>query len=116
MGIPPAAFRSFHQPIQEESAMIRIAKPTAAGHHTDVASIGTWRKFAIAASALLTLGTFSAPASAKPFQQYLNGACGATLCTINFAKVPAGQRLSITSVSCYARLGFAPIPRYETGG
>ena len=86
--------------------MIRIAKPAGAGDRTDVACTGTWRKLAIAASVLVAIGTFTAPVSAKPFQQYLNGACGATVCTINFAKVPAGQRLEISNVSCYLRLKF----------
>jgi hypothetical protein len=56
------------------------------------------------AAALLALGTLAAPSSAKPFQQYLNGACRGTLCKINFAKVPAGQRLTIINASCYIRL------------
>ena len=56
------------------------------------------------AVAVLALGAIIAPASAKPFQQYLNGVCGATLCTIDFAKVPAGKRLDVTNVSCYVRL------------
>ena len=65
------------------------------------------------AATLLALGAFAAPASAKPFQQYLNGACAGKLCRINFAKVPAGQRLTVSNISCYWRLanaqnGFAP--------
>ena len=50
--------------------MIKIAKPAGAGDRTDVASTGTWRKLAIAAGVLVAIGTFTAPASAKPFQQY----------------------------------------------
>lgn len=60
------------------------------------------------AAALLALGTLVAPSSARPFEQYLNGACGAKICTINFAKVPAGQRLEVTNVSCYIRLKAVP--------
>jgi hypothetical protein len=71
-----------------------------------------------AAASLLIAAAFGTPAHAKPFQQYLNGVCGgtATLCKINFVKVPAGQRMTINNMSCYMRLtnganGFAPAIR-----
>lgn len=58
------------------------------------------------AAALLALATLAAPASAKPFQQYLNGVCGASakICKIDFFTVPAGSRLDVKNVSCYIRL------------
>lgn len=60
------------------------------------------------AAALLALITLAAPASARPFQQYVNGACSGPVCKINFAKIPAGQRLDVKNASCYARLGRLP--------
>ena len=58
------------------------------------------------AAALLALVALAAPASARPFQQYLNGVCGASakICRINFIKIPAGSRLDVKNVSCYIRL------------
>lgn len=44
------------------------------------------------------------PAEAAPFQQYKNGVCtSSSICTIDFAVVPAGRRLEITNASCYLR-------------
>jgi hypothetical protein len=60
------------------------------------------------AVALLALITLTAPASARPFQQYLNGTCSGLICKINFAKVPAGLRLDVKNASCYARLDRLP--------
>lgn len=57
------------------------------------------------AAALLALFTLAAPASARPFQQYLNGVCGAKICKINFIKVPVGSRLDVKNVSCFISVG-----------
>jgi hypothetical protein len=56
----------------------------------------------------VALITLAAPASARPFQQYLNGTCSGTICKISFVKVPAGQRLDVRNASCYLRLGRLP--------
>jgi hypothetical protein len=89
--------------------MIRFAKPLVAGKGTKPTSARTWRyRLAISAGALLTLGALAGPASAKPFQQYLNGNCTGSLCKINFAAVPAGQRLIVSNISCYMRLKQVP--------
>jgi hypothetical protein len=60
------------------------------------------------AAALLALATLAAPASARPFQHYLNGACAGLVCKINFGVVPAGQRLDVKNASCYVRLDRLP--------
>ena len=62
------------------------------------------------AAALLALVALAAPASARPFQQYLNGVCGASakICRINFIKIPAGSRLDVKNVSCYIRINEEP--------
>ena len=78
--------------------MIKNAKSAATQHKP----IG--RALLRSAAALLVVAALAAPASARPFQQYLNGLCGATICKINFAKVPAGQRLLVNDVSCYVSL------------
>jgi hypothetical protein len=82
--------------------MIKNAK-SAATRHTHM-SRPRGRALLRSAAALLALATLAAPASARPFQQYLNGACSGTICKINFVKVPVGQRLLVNDVSCYVRL------------
>lgn len=62
------------------------------------------RRTALAGSALLIAATLSAQAFAGPFQQYRSTACNALSCKIDFPKVPAGKRLMVDSISCYARL------------
>jgi hypothetical protein len=87
--------------------MTRIAKsPAICGYRTQTnRGRGRCRLLLRAAAALLAIGTLTAPASASPFQQYLNGACKGTLCKINFLKIPAGRQLSVNNASCYIRLG-----------
>jgi hypothetical protein len=88
--------------------MTKIAKLSAIGGYRTPNNrrFGRGGLLLRAAAALLALGTLAAPGSARPFQQYLNGTCGgsAPICTINFVKVPAGQRLDVSNVSCYIRL------------
>jgi len=72
---------------------------------------GRSRALLHAAAALLTLSVLAAPASARPFQQYLNGACTGNLCKINFAAVPAGHRMDIKNASCYLRLNQVVAPK-----
>jgi hypothetical protein len=67
----------------------------------------------IAVAALVAVAALAAPASAKPFQQYLNGACGPTICKIDFKKVPVGQRLEVSNASCYLRLKSTPTTSVE---
>lgn len=43
-------------------------------------------------------------AQAADFQQYLQGTCNGTLCSVNFSKVPAGKKMRITKSSCYIRV------------
>ena len=81
--------------------MIKIAKSSAA-------AVSTRRVLLRSAAAVLALGALAAPASARPFQQYLNGACTGLICKISFAKVPVGQRLDVKNASCYVRLGRLP--------
>jgi hypothetical protein len=73
------------------------------------ATVGRGKALLGSAAALLAALALTAPASAAPFQQYLNGNCvtGAT-CKINFASVPAGKRLLVDSVSCYLRVVAEP--------
>lgn len=52
-----------------------------------------------------TLGAIAAPsANAADFQQYLQGNCSGTVCTVDFDKVPAGKKLRVTKSSCYIRV------------
>lgn len=86
--------------------MIKIENTAGNRARTRNASARKWQGRALrSALAVLALATLAAtPASARPFQQYLNGVCSGTICKINFAKVPAGQRLLVNDVSCYVRL------------
>lgn len=48
--------------------------------------------------------TAAAPAAqASDFQQYLQGTCNGTICTVDFDTVPAGKKLRVTKSSCYIR-------------
>jgi hypothetical protein len=86
--------------------MTKFAKAPAEGDNakTRLALRRGGRTLLRSAVIALALGALATPASARPFQQYLNGNCAGTLCTINFAKVPAASRLDVDNVSCYMRL------------
>jgi hypothetical protein len=91
--------------------MIKITNSAGARPRTRHDATPTRRGKAIrSALAVLALATLAAtPASARPFQQYLNGACtGKKICKINFAQVPTGQRLLVNNASCYVRMGRDP--------
>jgi hypothetical protein len=82
--------------------MITNAKPAATRH------IPTGRALLRSVAALLALGALAAPASARPFQQLVNGNCVGEICKYDFAKVPLGQRLDVHNVSCYLRMAVPP--------
>jgi hypothetical protein len=84
--------------------MTKIAKSTTAADHPRHIRSRRGRALIGAAAAFVAVAALAAPASAKPFQQYLNGACGPTICKIDFVKVPVGQRLEVSNASCYLRL------------
>jgi hypothetical protein len=52
---------------------------------------------------LLGLATIAGPSQAADFQQYLQGNCAATICTVDFDKVPDGKTLRVAMASCYVR-------------
>lgn len=81
-------------------------------------AFATWpRAIRASLAGLLAFAAF-APASAAPFQQYLNGTCTGLTCKIDFRTVPAGKRLVVDNVSCYVRLkddngSFAPNIKFQ---
>jgi hypothetical protein len=86
--------------------MTKIAQLVVSGDQAKDNRVHGRRSAALrSAAALLALFTLAAPASARPFQQYLNGVCGPKICRINFIKVPAGSRLDVKNVSCFISVG-----------
>ena len=71
----------------------------------------------LTALCLAGLASFSAaPASARPYQQYLQGVCVNGVCHVRYPDVPAGKILQAEMASCYMRLGYAtaaPVARVD---
>ena len=57
----------------------------------------------LAAPAFLLAVAQYTPAQAADFQQYLQGNCNGTVCTVNFDAVPTGKTLRVGKASCYLR-------------